>query len=442
MAPSASEPHRIGRYAVFDVIGAGGTADVHLGCKTGRGAFVRMVAVKRLRSDRLNETEFVSMLIDEARLTSRIVHANTVPVIDVVRTSSELLLVSDYVHGETLATLLREQGSRNERTPPGIAAAIAIGVLNGLQAAHTATDTKGEPLAIIHRDVSPQNVMIAIDGLPRILDFGMAKARGRLTATADGIIKGKLAYMAPEQLQGKAIAKSVDIWAVGVVLWEMLAGKRLFAGEEADMLEQILLADVPLPSRWAKGLSPELDEVVLRALSHDPAKRFGSAEEMAKAIAEAQPPAYGSVVGAWVERLAGERLGKRADVLARCERAAAGLGDVKASANAHAKANANAHAKTDTVSLLMVGAVVVAMVVMIAIVVIGKMMRVPVDVAAAPAVVESAAPVDAVPMADPLPSASALASAVPAYKPRPNPCAVPYTLDAQQRKIYKRECLK
>ena len=451
-APSSTQPHRIGRYAVFDSIGSGGTADVHLGSRLGKrlgkGAFVRMVAVKRLRADRLNEAEFVSMLIDEARLTARILHSNTVPVIDVVHTKDELLLVSEYVHGETLSTLLRAQQVRGERTPPGVAAAIAVGVLHGLHAAHVATDEGGEALGIIHRDVSPQNIMIAVDGMPRILDFGMAKARGRLTSTADGIIKGKLAYMAPEQMQAKKISSAVDIWAVGCVLWEMLTGKRLFSGAEQEMLEQILIADVSPPSRHAKDVSHELDEIVLRALSHDASQRFASADEMARALTAAHPVAYASDVGAWVEVLAGVRLAARAQTLSQCERAAMDL--LSKPEVRESSAEITVEERPRRTSWLLLVAALAVLAGAITVVVMAFRARVPTVEAAPPvASLDHAAPKTSAPsFADPLPPPTSPDAPAPsttnARRPvrAANPCVPPFVLDSQQRRIYKRECLK
>jgi eukaryotic-like serine/threonine-protein kinase len=195
-------PIRVGRYALFDALASGGMATVYLGRLTGAAGFSRTVAVKRLHPNFAKEADFVGMLVDEARLAGRIRHPNVVPTLDVVQLPDELMLVMEYVHGEALSKLLRNVAAAKAQIPLPIASSIMIGSLHGLHAAHEATDERGAPLEIIHRDVSPQNILVGVDGNPRILDFGVARATGRIQATGDGKLKGKLAYMAPEQLRG------------------------------------------------------------------------------------------------------------------------------------------------------------------------------------------------------------------------------------------------
>lgn len=211
-----------GRYALYGPIASGGMAAIHFGRLVGTGGFARTVAIKRLRGEFLDTPEVITALLDEARLASRIRHPNVVSILDMVAGEEEVFLVMDYVVGETLAKLLTAAHSASERPTPRIATAILTGVLFGLHAAHDATDERGEPLGIVHRDVSPQNVLVGADGLARLLDFGIAKGKGRLQTTRAGQLKGKVSYMAPEQILGEEPDRRSDVYAAAVVLWETL----------------------------------------------------------------------------------------------------------------------------------------------------------------------------------------------------------------------------
>src|SRR5580704_13437939 len=189
-----------GRYTIYGKIASGGMASVCFGRLLGGEGFARTVAIKRLHPHLAEDPEFRATLIDEARMAARIHHPNVVPTLDVVTADGELMLVMEYVRGESLARLLKIERARSRRVPLHIVSAIGSGSLNGLHAAHEATSDSGEPLGIVHRDVSPQNLLVGVDGLARVIDFGVAKAAGRLQTTSDGAIKGKVAYMAPEQL--------------------------------------------------------------------------------------------------------------------------------------------------------------------------------------------------------------------------------------------------
>jgi serine/threonine-protein kinase len=309
----------IGRYALYDEIAAGGMATVHLGRLLGPAGFARTVAIKRLHPQFAKDPEFVSMFLDEARLAARIRHPNVVSTLDVVAESGELFLVMDYVQGEALSKLIRAARERQERIPPRIVSGVLSGALQGLHAAHEAKNERGEPLGIVHRDISPQNVMVGADGVARVLDFGVAKAAGRIQTTREGQIKGKLAYMAPEQLQGH-VTRRTDIYAAGVVLWEALVGKRLFSGDnEGAILTKILQGSIEPPSAIVPELGPAVDEVILRALDRDPEQRFATAREMAVAVERAIPPASSTEIGEWVEHVAHTTLATRAERLAEIE---------------------------------------------------------------------------------------------------------------------------
>src|SRR5262245_26416960 len=207
-AGSVVVPRALGRYAVYDELASGGLATVHLGRMRGAVGFSLTIAVKRLHPAYACDRGFVSMFVDEARLAARVRHPNVVPIFDVVAEQGELFLVMEYVHGLTLADLLRLGRERSHRAPPGVVASVLSGALEGLHAAHEARSEHGEPLGIVHRDVSPQNILVGADGVTRVLDFGVAKAAGRLQASAEGVLKGKVPYMAPEHLSANVTSRA------------------------------------------------------------------------------------------------------------------------------------------------------------------------------------------------------------------------------------------
>jgi serine/threonine-protein kinase len=305
-------PRTVGRYTIFGEIAAGGMATVHIGKAAGHGGFARTVAVKCMYPQFAADPEFVAMFLDEAWLAARIHHPNVVQTLDVV-SEGELVLVMDYVHGETLSRIWKVLRDKGQVAPAPVTVAIVCGVLHGLHAAHEAKDDQGKPLNIVHRDVSPQNVMVGADGVARILDFGVAKAAVRLQSTHDGQLKGKLAYMSPEQLAEHTVSRRSDIYAAGVILWEGLTGARLFEAEtEGQLISKVLAGNTSAPSAVAPGIHAELDAICARALSTDPEKRFASAREMALALERASEVARASQVGEWLEAVASHLLAERA----------------------------------------------------------------------------------------------------------------------------------
>ena len=327
----------IGRYALYDEIASGGMATVHYGRLPGPVGFSRPVAVKRLHPQFAKDPEFVAMFIDEARLAARIRHPNVVQTLDVVATEGELFVVMDYVQGESLSRLLRASRTVGA-IPVRVASAIICGALHGLHAAHEATDEKGEPLGLVHRDMSPQNVLVDVDGTARVLDFGVAKAAGRAQTTGRGKIKGKLRYMAPEQILG-SVTRQSDLFATSVVLWEVLTGTRLFPGDDPrEVIAKILNGDIDPPSRHAPHLPPAIDAVVMRGLQRDPLHRYATAREMAMDLESAVGLASPTQVGAWVESLAQNALAQRAATVAEIESSSSRVVDVAHLAESDAQA--------------------------------------------------------------------------------------------------------
>jgi len=314
----------IGRYALGQKIASGGMATVHFGRVLGDIAFTRVVAIKRLHERFAGDPKFVSMFVDEARLTARVHHPNVVSTLDVVvhqragDESGEIFVVLEYVHGEPLHRLRQALGG--QRLPIRVASGIAFGMLLGLHAAHDARNAQGAPLRIVHRDVSPQNVLVGPDGVARVLDFGVAKAFGRLRTTEEKEVKGKLAYLSPEQLEGKSLDQRTDVYAAAAVLWELVTGVKLIRPENpAEILNAIMKQRHDPPSRYTNESTPQLDALVLRGLARNPDERWPTARAMALALEDCMPPASAPHIGSVVERIAHKALLERAALIAEME---------------------------------------------------------------------------------------------------------------------------
>jgi len=321
MTAAVQNPVRVvGRYALYGEIASGGMATVHIGRLLGPVGFARTIAIKRLHPQYAKDPEFVSMFLDEARVAARIAHPNVCATLDVVATQGELFLVMEYLQGETLSRMIRAVRHRGEIIDPRIAVSVMAQTLHGLHAAHEAKSERGEALTIVHRDISPQNVLVGRDGITKVLDFGVAKAAGRFHTTREGNVKGKLPYMSPEQLRGQPVDRQTDIYAAAVCLWEALTSKKLFKGDnEGSVLEQVLFGPIDPPSRWVPSVPPQLDALVMRGLERDKTKRFTTAREFALALERAVQPALASDVGDWVENVAGDVLNERAERIAEIE---------------------------------------------------------------------------------------------------------------------------
>jgi serine/threonine protein kinase len=313
----APAPHmRLGVYEPLLQLATGGMATVYVARQIGAAGFERLVVVKRVHPHLLSNREFYDMFRDEARLAAMLHHPNVVAVTDVVESDGELFLVMEYVDSVAVSTLLKTAADKRERLPPAVVVRILLDALSGLHAAHEAVDMRGNRLEIVHRDVSPQNVIVGSDGSSRLIDFGVAKARHRLTETKSGSLKGKYGYMSPEQAKAQPIDRRADLFSAGVVLWETLTGSRLFRGEnEFDTIRRITEEPVPAPSTIAPTVPRGVDAVVLKALARDRAARFQTAADFIEALEAACLPAPSRDVGAAVRRLCGDRLDSRRSTL-------------------------------------------------------------------------------------------------------------------------------
>jgi serine/threonine protein kinase len=333
---AARATRQMGRYTLYGKIAAGGMATLYFGRLLGPSGFARTVAVKCLHPQFAEDPEFSAMFLDEARLASRIRSPYVVPTLDVVAEDGDLAIVMEYVHGQSIATLMQPPfGTESERrsfamseVPVPVAVSVIGDVLQGLQAAHEARGEGGAPLGIVHRDVSPQNILVGTDGLAHLIDFGVAKATGRLQTTREGQLKGKLAYMPPEQLRGEEVTCRSDLYSASVVLWETLVGRRLFrADDEGATVTRVLMGQVEPPSHAARERRApadveaieRLDAVVMRGLDRDPAKRFETAHDMAVALERCLAPASAAEVARWLEQAAGPALARRAATIGSIE---------------------------------------------------------------------------------------------------------------------------
>jgi hypothetical protein len=267
-------------------------ATVFLARLGGAGGFQRLYAIKRLHPHLASDGEFIQMFLDEARVAARIHHPNVVPILE-IGTDAEAAegetnryyLVMEYIEGDTVARLIARSAHAGKKLPSAVGIRILVDALAGLHAAHELRDDDGALLEIVHRDVSPQNILVGIDGVARITDFGVARAASRLSTTRSGQLKGKLAYMAPEQARAGKIDRRADVFAMGICLWETLAFKRLFKGEgEAETLNRVLYEPIP-PLRSVVPTIPDaLNAVCMKALERDPDKRYATAAEFGHAL--------------------------------------------------------------------------------------------------------------------------------------------------------------
>lgn len=286
--PASAPPlprRQLGPYEIIAEIARGGMGVVYLCRRAGEAGFERLFAIKEMHEHLAHDHDFVAMLLDEGRLAARIHHHNVASVVELGRGAHGYYLVMPYIEGCSLDHLLAKNPAFR---PPDLIVPILIGALSGLAAAHALEDDDGAPLGLVHRDVSPQNILVGIDGDARITDFGIAKARARISSTEPGVLKGKLCYCAPEILDRSfRVDHRADQFAAGAVLWSALTGRSLFRGAtDAETVQRIFTLEVPAPSKV--GLAPPavFDEIILRALARDPARRYPSAAAMADALRE------------------------------------------------------------------------------------------------------------------------------------------------------------
>ena len=288
-----------------------------------KAGFDKIVALKTMLPELARETEYREMFLDEARVTSRLQHPNLCETFDVGELHGELFLAMEWIDGVSLYRLFKPDGRRGQRVPLRVAAKIIAEACAGLHAAHEALDDDGASLAVVHRDVSPQNLLLSADGQVKVTDFGVAEARGKLHQTVAGQAKGKLAYMAPEQLRDAPLDRRSDVFSLGCVLYEITTGRKPFeAATDADVARAILRGEAPRPSAIVADYPPELERIVARAMASDPSLRFAAAEGLRLALERWAAAAGGLASQREVAAFVRERCGAEIDAR-RAELAAA-----------------------------------------------------------------------------------------------------------------------
>ncbi|MBK7585607.1 MAG: serine/threonine protein kinase [Myxococcales bacterium] len=318
---TASFPKTVGRYEILLPIASGGMATVYLARARGDQGFTRDVALKLVHEHLRREPAFLRDVIEEAKIAAKIRHPHVVPVLDVGEDRSGAYLVMEYIEGASLSGLYRAAASAGTRLSPGVTLRILLDALSGLHAAHELGDGRGGSLGVVHRDFSPQNILIGSDGIARLTDFGIAKARSRISHTKTGVTKGKLAYMSPEQARGKPLDRRTDVWAAGVIAWEAIARRRLFKGNEADIVLDVGHKPIPDLGQIDPEVPPELAQAVAGALSRDLKQRTPTAQALRDALASGARGEWRAAdteeVASTVERLLGAELAERRSRSAR-----------------------------------------------------------------------------------------------------------------------------
>lgn len=291
--PTGEELYRgmkIGKYEILTQLTSGGMAELFLGYTAGPGGFRKYVVVKRILPDAKDNEQFVKMFLDEARITAAFNHPNIAQVFDLGEDGEGLFLAMEFIAGQNLNQVTAACAKQRAVLPIGLSASVVHDLALALHYAHTFTDPTGKPFPVIHRDVAQKNVMVTYSGVVKLLDFGIAKARGSLGRTNVGTVKGTTGYMSPEQVKGETLDGRSDVFSLGVVLWEMVTGRRLFSGDtEIDEMKLILTAPIARPSEIVPIIPETLSDIVIRALARERADRFPSARDLSRAMQLACP---------------------------------------------------------------------------------------------------------------------------------------------------------
>ncbi len=328
--PTLKAGYMLDRYELLCPLASGGMATVWLARMRGKHGFEKLLAVKTIRAELSDDPHFEEMFLDEARIAAKIQHPNVAQIIDLGEQDEVVYLVMEWVDGEALSKARRYAGKNGARVPLGIALRIIGDAAAGLHAAHELRADDGELLGVVHRDVSPQNILISTGGDVKIIDFGVAKATNRLAPqTRSGIIKGKLQYMAPEQALGRPIDRRVDVWALGVCLYELVADRLPFDGEnQLELLQKLSVNDPPPP---IEGAVPAVVEAIIaRSLARDPEGRYATCAAMRRAIesalSELELPCANEDIAAFVAQHLPDRAAKRHELVSRALRDASSRG--------------------------------------------------------------------------------------------------------------------
>ena len=309
----ATEPVRPGEgeygpYRLLARVAVGGMAEVFKAKRSGVEGFEKVVAVKRILPHLSDNKEFVDMFVDEAKMVAGLTHPNIVQIFDLGRIDKSYYIAMEYVQGRDLRSILRRARERGTRVPLDLCALIASRVCSALEYAHRKKDDRGQPMMTVHRDISPQNILISFEGDVKLTDFGIAKAASKATVTEAGALRGKLLYMSPEQAWGKAMDRRSDLFSLGIVFYEMLTDHKPFLGSsEVSILETVRECRVPVPRTLNPAIPESLERVVMKALERDPDRRYQDAAEMYRdleaVLHETQPPPTSAALARLMEQL-------------------------------------------------------------------------------------------------------------------------------------------
>ena len=279
--PDVGVGSHLGKYEIIKRLATGGMAEIFLARVSGLPGFQKMVVIKRILPQLATKTDFVEMFLDEARIAATLQHPNVVQMYDVGVVDGNYFIAMEYLHGEDVRSLMRALHRKDQKLPVEHALNIVIGVASGLHYAHEKVGFDGKPLEIVHRDVTPQNIIVTYDGAVKLLDFGIAKASNRFGETRFGTLKGKVPYMSPEQCRGEPLDRRSDIFSLGIMLYELTLGKRLYQGKsDFEVLKQIVEGTVTAPHELDKDYPPELEKIVMRALEKEKDKRYQTARDI------------------------------------------------------------------------------------------------------------------------------------------------------------------
>jgi len=319
-------------------------AEIYLARMGGTDGFSKLVVVKRLLQNLVGDKEFVEMFLDEARINARLSHSNIVQVLDLGEAEGQYFMTMEYVTGLSVAQVGRMAAQRLGEVPQGVACGIVAQACAGLHSAHETTLPDGSNMGIIHRDVSPQNLILTYEGFVKVLDFGIAKAEGRATQTKAGTVKGKFAYMSPEQCTGEGIDRRTDIFALGIILFELCTSRRLFKRPNAfETYEAIIKGDIPDPASVSPAVTPQISAVILKALARKKEDRFPTAEAMQEALEHAmrksQIRGKSTDLARFLEQHFADQIKEQEDLIRRIESGAFNQPDAEQSEAGHLAEN-------------------------------------------------------------------------------------------------------
>ncbi|MEW5854423.1 MAG: serine/threonine-protein kinase, partial [Myxococcota bacterium] len=278
-------PETIDRYEILQKLAAGGMAELFLAKQSGMEGFEKVVVIKRILTHLATDQEFINMFLDEARIAAKLSHPNVVQIYDLGRADDTFYIAMEYVSGRNVAAVIKKAKDANKPLPVEHVARVISGVCDGLYYAHTRKDYDGKPLNIIHRDISPQNILVSFAGGVKLVDFGIAKASTQLAQTRAGVLKGKYSYMSPEQVRGDKIDGRSDLFAVGIVMYEMLTATRPFERDSSLKTLKAIVQEKPInPRELNPSVPPEMVKILSKALEKDPNRRYANAQEMQLAL--------------------------------------------------------------------------------------------------------------------------------------------------------------